>query len=564
MNGARIKNLAFDTTVRVREEARHLVDPRTLRAMCPAVLAVALYPWIKAQIDRELPGSLFRDPAMSQYTGWCIRHGVRLYRDVGAPDGPIIHLLHALMQMFVGTSDAGARRADLVVHLVGSAAMGAALAPRFAISRLTSVVQRCAWAALGCALWLAWYLPAGGTTHTVDRDPYYALFGYLSIVLVYASADYELPWARALAFAGGFLGAAMLFTRHSGIAYPAVGALALLCSDDPVREQRTARLKAALLGASVGFVSVLAMVAAVGSLSGFWFWYLRYPFQSHRFIGHVNSVKLFTEVYTEASRLSVVVLVGVLGAVASRVLPRRATGFAFVPMLFLIAASLVGKGWPQHVMQTTAGANVILLVLLSRFWANRPERQRWSVLASLPAALVLLFTAYYAMETLQEGPLYNRPAEQFADAAAALNVGNYVRAHTKPDDAVFLYGHEAHVMLAAERRPAIPYYVNMVFDIDNFLKRQPPEPGEEPTKAQLDTFNKLQAYIDADACPRLSASPPAAMVFLDRSLGIWGIPYGVADVAHLCPGIPDELKEKYHEVPIVSADYHIYLRNDRR
>jgi hypothetical protein len=145
-----------------------------------------------------------------------------------------------------------------------------------------------------------------------------------------------------------------------------------------------------------------------------------------------------------------------------------------------------------------------------------------------------------------------------------LTVGNYVRDHTQPDDAVFLYGHEAHVMLAAERRPAIPYYVNMVFDIDNFLLRSPPEKGEEPTPAQMATFNKLQADIKADACPRLRAAPPAAMVFLDHSLGAWGIPTGVADVAHLCPGVPDQLKADYHEVPSVAPDYHVYLRNDRQ
>src|SRR5947207_12994921 len=70
----------------------------TLRAISVAILPLAVFPWLLTELQKEVQSPLFRDAAQCQYSGWCLLHGVRLYKDVGAPDGPLIHFLHALMQ----------------------------------------------------------------------------------------------------------------------------------------------------------------------------------------------------------------------------------------------------------------------------------------------------------------------------------------------------------------------------------------------------------------------------------------------------------------------------------
>jgi hypothetical protein len=294
----------------------------TVRALSVLVIPLALAPWLFAQVRKELLSPLFRDALMCQYTGWCLRHGMKLYRDVGAPDGPFIHFLHAGMQIFVGNTDAGCRRADLFIHIVGSGLMGAVLAPRFAETRAALILQRLAWAATGIALWLAWYISLGWV-QTVQRDAYYALFGYLGLVLIYASADFSPRGARAAAFLGGALTTLMVFTRHSGIIFPACGGLALLLADDPAHEQRAARVKAALAGAGAVVLLILVLLLLFGSLPGMRFWYFRYPFTFHRWLAKQNAFRLLTEGSPTYGMFAVVALVGVLAAAATRAAPLR-------------------------------------------------------------------------------------------------------------------------------------------------------------------------------------------------------------------------------------------------
>jgi hypothetical protein len=125
----------------------------TLRASVVAIVPLALLPWLLTELHKELASPLFRDAAQCQYSGWCLLHGFRLYRDVGAPDGPLIHFLHAFMQLLAaGRTDRGCRWADLFIQVAGSGVMGAALAPRSAETALGRALSRIAWAGLGAAL----------------------------------------------------------------------------------------------------------------------------------------------------------------------------------------------------------------------------------------------------------------------------------------------------------------------------------------------------------------------------------------------------------------------------
>lgn len=538
------------------------VDERALRAVSPCVLLIALAPWLVTPIKRELASWLFRDAAMCQYTGWCIRHGVRLYKDVGAPDGPFIHFLHAFFQLFAGISDHGCRIADLVFQIVVSGTMGALLAPAFAPGRLSQAVQRLAWAAVGIAMWLPYYLNLGDG-NTVQRDPYYALVGYLGMLLVFASADWGPRAGRALACAGGALTTLMLFSRPFGAIYPAMSALGLLFEWREAPDSLARRARAAAVGGVAAAVATFGAVALFGSLSGFWYWYVRFPLVAYRFAGRIDPMALLTtdaNGYGTASEIAIIVLVGLIAAMATGALPWRAIGFALAPLFFLFSACWTGKGWSNHVVQTTAARNIVLLLALSRVWAHRADRG-WSKVHGTVAVAILAYSAQlcHAQLEFSEFSSHTFVSTQEKDA---FDVAEYLKAHTYREDRVFLYGHEAHALLLAERVSAIPYYVNMIFNLQSYMTRQPPSPGQEPTAKEMARFTQLQSEIAADGCGRLGGQPPAAMVFLDNSFGIWGVPDGVTDVARLCPTLRTWLHDRYKLTSTV-GNYHIYLRNDR-
>jgi hypothetical protein len=532
----------------------------TLRAVCVVILPLSVAPWLLTELQKEVQSPLFRDAAQCQYSGWCVLHGVRLYKDVGAPDGPLIHFLHALMQLFAGSSDRGCRVADLVIQIGVSGLMGAVLAPRASRTRLGGAMSRIAWGALGTALWLTWYF-AQGWSETVQRDAYFALFGYCGMVLVYASADFSDRGARIAAAAGGVLCMVQVFGRHSGITYPASALLAIWVANDPTGERRWLRLRAALWGAAGAVVGIFLLLAIFGSIRGLWFWYFEFPFTFYRFLAKHNAWSLFTGAYTYAGEIAVPVLVGVVVAVAVRAVPARAISFAFAPMLMLIAACIEGKGWANHVQQTTAAVVPMQLLVLSEVWGRRASPVRWNLARSVAAVVLLVFIANKTDEAILASGYMHMAMPQAVepDIVEAKQVGDFLKANTKPTDTVFLYGHESHVLLNAERRPAVPFYVNMVLNIKVLYEHAPAALGEGPDVKQSQAITKLEARINSEVCHRLTTSPPGAMVFLDNSLGVFG--NGRAEVYELCPPVEGMLKANYTERPIAGiSDYHVYLR----
>jgi hypothetical protein len=515
-----------------------------------AIVAVplVLLPLIVHQAIIDLSSPLFRDATQNQYTGWCVAHGVKLYADIGAPDGPFIHFLHALIQAVGGIRDEACRRVDLLLQVAGAGAMGALLSPAPGRSRGL-------WAFVAVGLWLGWYL-SYGWCHTVQRDPYYALFGYLGLVLVYVSAAMSPAAARAAAGLGGALTTLVVFTRHSGVAFPAAAAVGIFLADDPAREMRASRAKAAAVGA-LGAVAVMAVAfASLCSLRGFWFWYVRYSFGFYRWVGKQNGPALLVGPYAEAAIVVLAIIAGVFLGVRARLLPRRTASFVVASVLFLGAACTVAKGWPNHVQQCTAAAVPLAVLLLARLWAARGEVRETR--HTVGAAFAGVFVVYLVVRMVAANPGWANQAAEQADIAPAIAVGEYIKKNTGPEDRIFLYGHELHAALYAERKPAVPYVANMMINTEGWYRSLPAAPGEGPDPAQRQVMKDLAADIARDTCARLTAKPPAAMIFLDESLGHFH--HGVAEVTELCPALPTLLADHYREATVPGGDgYHVYL-----
>src|SRR5689334_16405011 len=159
------------------------------RVVAPALLFVAFLPFLIPLLKLELNEPLFGDTQMMQYTAWGIRHGLKLYRDLGSADGPYIHFTQALIQALLGQSDRALRIGDIVLQVFGSALMGAMLAPRRGLRPLARRLSVGAWALASVTTWLAYYLnqPWANTT---EREAFYSVWGCASMVALYTSGTF--------------------------------------------------------------------------------------------------------------------------------------------------------------------------------------------------------------------------------------------------------------------------------------------------------------------------------------------------------------------------------------
>jgi len=239
----------------------------------------------------------------------------------------------------------------------------------------------------------------------------------------------------------------------------------------------------------------------------------------------------------------------------------RAAAFAFPPFLFLIAACLVGKGWANHVQQVTAAQVPLELLALSAIWSFDPEAPKWRPGQAAVAVLALLFIAYRTNQTLLESPYYKMPQPQPVEAeiTVAHELGQYLKAHTTPDDKVFFYAHESHILLDAERKTASPFFVSGMVNVWGFYQGAPAHPDAAPGPKELAAIRHLQDDINADTCPRLTGNPPpGAFILLDGG-GIFH--NAIAEVTGLCPGVMPLLKEKYEQPALPQfPGYHVFLR----
>jgi hypothetical protein len=528
----------------------------------PLLILASFLPWL---IARDLASPLFRDATQNQYMGWCTLHRVTLYRDAGEPDAPLIFYLHAAIQLVGGITDAACRRVDLAFHVLGAAAMGALLAPR--PPEATRAERRSTlllWTCLGVVLWLGWYLCAGWK-QTVQRDPYYALLGYLGLVLLHTSAERRLEERRRAiveAAAGGVLLTLLVFSRHSGIIFPACGALGFVLAEGAERRLRRPRAAAAAIAAAVTLPCGVISVALLGSLRWAWFWYVRFAFGFYQWMGKKGPIEvLFGKdegPFMEALAVALVVTVGVFAATRARLLPRRTWAFAASCVLFLVAACAVGKGWPNHVQQATAATVPLALIALAKL---RSATGRWSA-AQRGGAMVLGAFAVYRVAWMIIGvvsPLWSVGTEDLMEMASASAVADFLRTRTPADGTVFLYGHDLNVLLRSERRTAVPYLVNMTINTEGWYSAHPAEEGHGPDPRQRKVMLEIQEQIAADTWARLSARAPDAIVVLDESLGQFH--RGLAELAVLFPGLPAMLRDRFAEVQVPgAARYHVFLR----
>jgi hypothetical protein len=529
---------------------------RTLIAWSPAVVPLVILPLIILLARLELNEPLFGDTYAFQYTGWCIRHGLRLYQDIGMADGPFIHFFHAVVQIISGTSETAFRRADLVVQAMGGATLGLLLTPKTDLSRSARIVQGAIWAALGATVWLSWNLSLDWTT-TTERETYYGLFGSVGMTLLYVSAAWQ---NQRLAAAGIFLGALLVstqvFGKPTGLAYVGLGALGVALANWTSPERRRMRVRMFVAGAIACGVIVLLALVFWGSIRGYFFWCIKMTWRGNRFLFGVSWTKLLFSQWDNMRRIALSSFIVGVATIAAGLLPRRALVFALAPPIFWVGACLQARGYNYQTVPVYAASYTLLLMILSALW-QESSRPRWASRRALFAVITLGFVAQTCIDNYHLSPYrwsgesaqWTRRPREFAPTEQ--EVGLYVKDHTKPEDRVFAYsvGENAHVLLYfARRRTASPFLHSFWLDPIGLL----PQSQVKPNEVELAKLEELQKEIRDIACTAVEKNPPAAMAF-----------NVLPQVFKVCPQVEKMIQTLYDDATTI-GDFHVYLRKAPR
>ena len=534
-------------------------DRRSLRILVPAVVALGLLPFVLPMVPMELKEPLFGDTIVYEYTAWCIRHGLKIYRDAGMMDGPFIHFLMAGMQALYGITDRAFRKSDLMLQVSVSAMIGALLAPTAELRRTGRVASRLSWAALTATLWMSWYFTFDWTT-TTEREVYYSLFGSLGMVLLYTSRNYSRRGAMIGIFIGALLVTTQVFGKPTGVMYPAAGSLCVLLQDS--KGATTLRLRCQMFAAGVGacVLMVVAALALWGSFRGYWFWCFIVPLRENRYLWRDDWLKYLLVAFDADRQAAVVSLVAGVAAIACGLLPARALGFALLPFIAFMGFSLQGRGIPYQAVPVEAGGMAFSLVLLSELWPRHGSHGWWGWRGALAMAFLTAF-AYHAFQNIEGSPYrwsgdpthWDAPCgHHFGDTER--EVGLYIKAHTLPTDAGFACCGNSHlILLYAERPTASPFFHGVWLDSVDLLAQSKLKPN--PT--ELEGLKGLQARVREMTCTAVERNKPAWMVF-----GTWApTPESpnLLQVYGICPNLRGMLASDYQESKTI-GDFHIYQR----
>ncbi len=541
---------------------RGSVDGRSLRLIVPAVVALVLWPFLLPIVPLEIKEPLFGDTIVYEYTGWCLRHGLKLYRDFGMMEGPFTHFLMAGMQAVSGITDREFRKCDLVLLTGVSAVIGALLAPTADLKRPGRIVSRLSWAALTSTLWMAWYSTLTWEM-TTQREVYYSLFGSIGMVLLFTSRNYSRRGAMMAIFIGALLVTSQVFGKPTGVMYPATGSLCVLLQDSKGNTTLSLRCRTFAAGVAVCVLTAILAIALWGSFPGYWLWCVKIPYVENRFLLRGDWFQLLLVGFDGVRQIAIVSFVAGVAAIACGLLPGRALGFALLPLIAFLGFCLQGRGLDYQAIPVEVGGMVLALVLMSALWPKHGSRA-WLTWRGLAAMLFMTGFAYHAFQNIQGSTFrwtgdpthWKAPcSHHYGDAER--EVGLYIKAHTRPTDAGFVCCGNSHlILLYAERPTASPFFHSAWLNSIELL----PQSTLQPNAVQLAALTDLQTEVRDMACTAVERKRPAFMVFNTGAPA--AVFPNIDQVYGMCPGLREMVASEYAK-PTTMGEFQIYMRKHR-
>jgi hypothetical protein len=281
------------------------------------------------------------------------------------------------------------------------------------------------------------------------------------------------------------------------------------------------------------------------------------------------SVILSMPGYRGSAAAAAMVSAVLVAAIVVRRLPVRCLPLALVPVLGVGSVLVQAKGFPYHFHPVTLGTTFGALVVI----AALVERGR--ALAWLGAALATAL-AVRAMWFGQSAPYLEPPSrEDPAHLASEARLGPYERVdyfpyamwrtadwlatHTTPNERVQTYGMDPYVLFLARRRSATPYIYAYDLDVDAALHGSFDPGGLRPTPNDEATIRALRSTHEADLVGRFQASPPAAIVFIDRS-PLLAYVEARPDFDVHCPDAAAWIDAHRYTLAVTVEPFHVWVR----
>jgi hypothetical protein len=266
-------------------------------------------------------------------------------------------------------------------------------------------------------------------------------------VLLRAMESSSLPGLLA---SGALFGAALVMKQH-GAAFALAGALWLALRTE---HGRFAKLAAFGAGVAAPVVLVLVLLAAAGVFNRFWFWNVVYASAYARGSTWTEGIDNLAYQLRLMRPLAGFALLAAAGVWVTRERGR----FLVVLLAGSVVAVLPGLYFRNHYFIQVLPAISLLAAMALSGLARR--------FGPAAAALAFLVAAGYAVSSeatllFKASPLtFCRAVYGSNPFPEAIEVGNYLRAHARPGDAVAVLGSEPEIYFYADR-PAATGYIYM-------------------------------------------------------------------------------------------------------
>ncbi len=259
-------------------------------------------------------------------------------------------------------------------------------------------------------------------------------------------------------------------------------------------------------------------------------------------------------------------------------MPRRVLAVALLPVAAVVGVVAQAKAFPYHFHPVTAGVH--LQWLLFAAWLaerTRVARRDRALVRLVPIAFGVV-VALQVATSMEDSPHIRATWEIWGASTPAdrstkeyfarfpetdffpwemRQTAEYLREHTQAEDRVQTYGMDPYVLFLARRLSATPYIYAYDLDADAALSGWT---GGRPDDDQITHIRALRDAHEADLLARLSAHPPAAFVFLDKS-PLMARDDAWDDFEEHCPTAAAWVHGRYREAVRFGHD-HVWLRDD--
>lgn len=427
------------------------------------------------------------DQGLYAYIGQRIVHGEIPYRDAWDQKPPAIHYTYALMYK-AWPHDSVVAASDLIVAVAVAMLLcwlGRRLAPRTGAGETAAL------------LYLLFSNPAftrlGGVRTRSQCETFIALIVTAALVTLVrairrpldpqpATGEHAGAGPAAIAMAGALLGLAALY-KYNAVSYaiPAVSILAFGGTRRAVFGRRVSLLAA-------GFAAPVLVTAAFFAAQGGWndlvqatvYYNIRYSGETYS--GLTEFLRYLTTFPIRSARVDALWFLGGVGSLwllATLVRARGHRDRLLIVATVWIAASCLsiaingGRGLPQYFIQAQPPLALAAGLGLTLWWRDRRAIGRVVTVLLLVVAVFRINRfdnaidrtwqdLRYAAGDLDRDAYLARFGGQRADdkfsALAVSRLGDYLKANTRPDDSVLVFGFSGGAYVRAERRSASRFF----------------------------------------------------------------------------------------------------------